>query len=191
MEATMKECNFCFIVKPLTDFYRKSFKRRHIGDGHENRCKECTCLIAKNPKKRKRANELRRKRGKTENQKEANRQWEKRYYKTPEGKTRAKERRDKYRSKPEKQILIKQSTSLYRKTQSFKNSIIKHRQKFPEKRKAQIIVMNAIKSGKLIRPDSCIICEKKCIPEGHHPDYSKPLEVIWVCKQCHTDYHWI
>lgn len=23
----------------------------------------------------------------------------------------------------------------------------------------------------------------------HHPDYSKPLEVVWFCKSCHDEFH--
>lgn len=25
--------------------------------------------------------------------------------------------------------------------------------------------------------------------EAHHPDYSKPTEVIWYCRKCHMDHH--
>lgn len=32
----------------------------------------------------------------------------------------------------------------------------------------------------------------KCGEAGqrHHPDYSKPLEIIWLCKRHHTDLHY-
>lgn len=46
-------------------------------------------------------------------------------------------------------------------------------------------VLAAIKSGKLIRPDGCEDCGKQGRIEGHHEDYAKPLEVIWLCPRCH------
>lgn len=47
----------------------------------------------------------------------------------------------------------------------------------------------AIACGKLIRPDYCGHCGLVGKPQAHHPDYSKPLEVIWLCAKCHTDEH--
>lgn len=44
----------------------------------------------------------------------------------------------------------------------------------------------ALISGKLIKPELCARCSKPGRIEGHHPDYSKPLEVEWLCKSCHT-----
>ena len=182
----MKKCTFCFIEKPLCDFYKKSKSRRHIGDGHENKCIKCTCLAQKDPIKRDRANELRRKRGNTEKAKEATKAWAK----TKKGKSSAKRRRDKYLSNPTNKEKSLACQALYRKTSAFKKAIIKHRNKYPERRAAQIIISNAIQTGALIRPSYCSICDTKCIPEGHHTDYTKPLDVIWVCKKCHTDYHY-
>jgi len=61
--------------------------------------------------------------------------------------------------------------------------------KYPEKRKAQNAVIHALRDGRLIRPNACSKCGKVCKPEGHHPDYSKPLEVVWVCPLCHKGIH--
>jgi hypothetical protein len=55
--------------------------------------------------------------------------------------------------------------------------------------KAQHAVRRAIKSGKLIRPDHCIKCGIVCRPQAHHPDYSKQLEVVWLCAFCHAAVH--
>jgi len=61
--------------------------------------------------------------------------------------------------------------------------------KFPEKNAARKMVSGAITLGLLIRPSTCSKCLIECKPEGHHPDYSKPLEVVWLCRQCHNKEH--
>ena len=53
------------------------------------------------------------------------------------------------------------------------------------KRKANRAVQRAIVSGKLIRPTSCEECGSAGKIDAHHEDYSKPLEVNWLCKKCH------
>lgn len=58
--------------------------------------------------------------------------------------------------------------------------------KNPDKRRAHQTANNALRSGKLKRRTSCEICGQSGInPDKHHPDYSKPLEVLWVCRPCH------
>lgn len=47
----------------------------------------------------------------------------------------------------------------------------------------------AVKNGELIKPLNCSVCGEEDFLEGHHTDYSKPLDVIWVCKPCHTKIH--
>lgn len=50
-------------------------------------------------------------------------------------------------------------------------------------------VPRAIKRGILIRPNNCYKCGLKCKPEGHHADYHKKLDVVWLCKRCHKFLH--
>jgi len=46
---------------------------------------------------------------------------------------------------------------------------------------------SAIKKGVLKRPTVCQSCGKENIPiEGHHEDYLKPFDVIWLCPKCHA-----
>lgn len=59
----------------------------------------------------------------------------------------------------------------------------------PEKRRVHDRTMYAVQTGKLIRPNVCSKCGKECKPQAHHEDYSKALEVIWLCSQCHFYLH--
>ena len=183
----MKQCHVCLVFKPIDDFYHSAINRRHVGDGHDNRCKECVKNHAKSPEVRQRANELRRKRGISEKQKERTRQWQKKHDSTEQGKQQRRERGRKFYWANRDKCLSEQS--LYRQTESFKKAVQTHREKYPERRKAQIAVMNAIAAKKLIRPAYCSICDIPCKPEGHHFNYSLPLNVIWTCKKCHSAYH--
>ncbi len=53
--------------------------------------------------------------------------------------------------------------------------------------KARSAVFIALRAGKITRMP-CMVCgdEKS---ETHHPDYSKPLEVMWLCKKDHATMH--
>jgi hypothetical protein len=63
------------------------------------------------------------------------------------------------------------------------------RQAQSEHSKVRRTFMNAIKEGKIIRPDTCEDCGANTFVEGHHFDYSKPLEVKWLCRTCHGKVH--
>ena len=54
------------------------------------------------------------------------------------------------------------------------------------KRVAQITVGNAIRDGKLLRKP-CEKCGAKA--DAHHDDYSKPLDVRWLCRKHHMEHH--
>jgi len=62
----------------------------------------------------------------------------------------------------------------------------------PEQKKrsnARSYLNTYIRRGKVI-PGPCAYCgttERKVT--GHHKDYDKPLEVVWLCNRCHRATH--
>ena len=62
-------------------------------------------------------------------------------------------------------------------------------EKYPERLLAKRMVEKNILSGVLIRPDVCEDCGNIIETEAHHKDYSKPLEVRWLCRACHKIVH--
>lgn len=152
-----KKCFKCGIIKPLKGYY----KHKQMGDGHLNKCKECT----KKDSNKHRADNLEkiraydRARGQTEKRRQRNRDYVN-YMKTHE---------------PERWSKMRYEACK------------KQRRKSPEKYKAKQMISNLKRSGKVIQK-ACEICGNTKT-EAHHPDYSKPLEVIWLCDFHHKEEH--
>ena len=56
-------------------------------------------------------------------------------------------------------------------------------------RPEQYLVNNAIRLKKMCRPLFCVRCWDAGTIHGHHTDYSRPLDVIWLCSKCHGMEH--
>lgn len=57
------------------------------------------------------------------------------------------------------------------------------------KRNAHLKVSRALYNGIIKRPDTCDECNQLKKIEAHHEDYKKPLEVMWLCIECHNKRH--
>ena|SRR3990167_2989851 len=64
----------------------------------------------------------------------------------------------------------------------FNELMLKNKKKYELKWKARSLAWNKIK---IPLNTLCSICHKNYAKERHHPDYSKPLDVLFVCKKCH------
>lgn len=62
-----------------------------------------------------------------------------------------------------------------------------YKKRHPEKRRAHSLVGNAIRDGRLMW-SPCEVCGAKRA-QAHHDDYSKPLDVRWLCKPHHDAWH--
>lgn len=61
------------------------------------------------------------------------------------------------------------------------------REKNPQGYKAHSLVGSAVALGRLKRLP-CEFCSAEEV-HAHHKDYSKPLDVIWLCAKCHHRLH--
>lgn len=58
-----------------------------------------------------------------------------------------------------------------------------------ERNRARWRVRNHRVQGNIVRPEFCSECKRLCKPEAHHEDYSRPLDVVWLCRACHAKRH--
>jgi hypothetical protein len=79
------------------------------------------------------------------------------------------------------------------KNPNWKNGISKNhyhykkiqKERYPKRIKARQMITDAIRRGK-IKKLPCLICGDPNT-EAHHPDYDKPLEIVWLCEKHHRE----
>jgi transposase-like protein len=175
VQAT-KRCGKCYADKIFSEFS----KTKRNPDGHQRYCKACCKQYKQENRKKLSAYQ---KKWCAEN-KERLSEYGKDYYAANLSK-KAEQHRATY-------FKIKNDPVRYEKHLERMRRLNRASQlKYPEKQKARKAVVLAIKSGKLIRPESCSACMKTCVPEAHHDSYDqdKRLDVRWLCKQCHEAHH--
>lgn len=75
-------------------------------------------------------------------------------------------------------------------TEYYKNYSIEYGRRYPERVRANNMIYREVAANRLppVRTLKCDTCDKQA-RHYHHPDYSKPLEVIPLCESCHRRVH--
>jgi hypothetical protein len=168
MEIAMKTCRKCGQEKQISDYYRHS----QMLDGHLNICKECVKSRVNHHRSENidRIREYDRQRGNLPHRVNAR----KAYQQTSGAKQAMRNARKRYEERYPDRI---------------RESHNKSKANHPEKYAARTTLWSHVLTGRIIRPSSCSDCGVVCTPHGHHEDYSKPLDVVWVCVSCHVARH--
>lgn len=91
---------------------------------------------------------------------------------------------------------VKQRHKRYQSTPEGRDAMRKARELWmsanPEKRAAHVLLGNAVRDGRVEKPKFCTRCgefypSRKI--HAHHHDYTKPLDVTWLCVYCHVEEH--
>ncbi len=168
-EDFMKICGNCGDAKPLTEYYRD----KSSSDGYASQCKECKRAYRrehyqKNRERTLRVNKLYRDKNK-----------EKIAYMDAAYRERNKE-------------AIKLKKQLYYQTEQGRAARARAIAKNKLRYKVAKQLNQAVKYGKIKKPSNCSACGRAADSRhlhGHHEDYSKPYDVIWLCHICHKDLH--
>jgi len=196
----MKKCVKCEIDKDAGDFGIDKYKF----DGLNSYCK--ACIRKRNAEQRKNQPEYYKKYA--EEYREENREllreksrvsyyvdWEKRAEQNKRSYEKHREAIAEKRAIKRRTIEEKEKNRLrqaeWRKSNGTRGGEIsaKWKKENPQKAACHSLILWAIRAGVLKRNERCEECNAECKTQGHHEDYSKPLEVRWLCKGCHAKKH--
>jgi hypothetical protein len=94
-----------------------------------------------------------------------------------------------YRADPK----VKGRHKRYARTEAGKAAFAAARQRWLDanehKRAAHVALGNAVRDGRVAKPEACARCGAGGRIEGHHHDYARPLDVEWLCRPCHVAEH--
>lgn len=162
----MKRCTKCGLFKAMDQFYRSKSNK----DGRHGSCAKCWGIRREGNRQKEDAPYYERNKEQIaarnrkrcrETRKPASTSVRDAYHSTPQAKARALARQRLYYKNPD------------------------NRPRY----KAQRAVARALACGTLERPSECGQCGRRVRISAHHEDYTKPLEVIWLCQSCHVLLH--
>jgi len=104
------------------------------------------------------------------------------YRKTAKGKAAL----EAYRKKPEVREKMREATSIWLQSDEGREKKRAIENRYQDRIKARKALNWAVRSGKAARLP-CLLCGEKA--EAHHPDYSLPLAVVWLCDAHHKQVH--
>lgn len=58
-----------------------------------------------------------------------------------------------------------------------------------ERTAARVLLNAAVSKGLVVKPSLCSSCNRAAKLTAHHHDYTKPLDVVWLCYECHGIQH--
>ena len=56
-------------------------------------------------------------------------------------------------------------------------------------KRCRTMLNRAVREGVVQKPPGCVRCGKQEDLHAHHEHYDEPLDVVWLCKDCHQDRH--
>jgi hypothetical protein len=123
-----------------------------------------------------------------------------RYFNDPEYRAKIQKQEKEYKQKHKESYRLYQKTWRGKHKDQIKAYQRLWRKKHPEdnlrhinnsieafKRKARQLLRNAIRNG-VMKKQPCKVCKDQKA-QAHHPDYNKPLAVIWLCPLHHAQIH--
>ncbi len=63
----------------------------------------------------------------------------------------------------------------------------RYRENYPLRARANNLLNKAVRMQKIIK-EPCFVCGSTYVV-GHHVDYQKPLDVVWLCQKHHKEIH--
>ena len=73
-----------------------------------------------------------------------------------------------------------------------RNAVIRNPEKFREqwrKYEREMILNCALRDKRLFKPQVCQDCGMDLKLTAHHENYDEPLQVTWLCYECHAKRH--
>lgn len=109
-------------------------------------------------------------------------------YEAAHRRERAQYHRDWYRVNRERRLEVSKAYNRSESAKEMRRRVYEEmRERYPEKYAARQAVLVALRKGQLTRKP-CQSCGKER-SQAHHPDYSQPLQVVWLCARCHAAVH--